>query len=170
MYIHFCLHDVCCNCTCHIHVVKEKSASLVNRKHWAYEHVFTQNPFDVVKLVFMPREGDRDLTLAERSASIVWHHRICLDPLTRISQSCTCVVSQIRVKWITCMYYALSFCRSDLFFHDYSLAPLFVQENYPSVRPLQAKWVLLPRDPQCVKFCPPPNCLKLQLFPPPPWF
>ena len=30
-----------------------------------------QNPFDVVKLVFMPREGDRDLSLAERSASVV---------------------------------------------------------------------------------------------------
>ena len=26
-----------------------------------------QNPFDVIKLVFMPREGERDLSLAERS-------------------------------------------------------------------------------------------------------
>ena len=25
--------------------------------------------------------------------------------------------------------------KSDLFFHDYSLAPLFVQENYLSVKP-----------------------------------
>uniref|UniRef100_A0A8D0A2S6 Replication factor C subunit 1 n=1 Tax=Sander lucioperca TaxID=283035 RepID=A0A8D0A2S6_SANLU len=28
--------------------------------------------------------------------------------------------------------------KSDLFFHDYSLAPLFVQENYPHVRPKAA--------------------------------
>uniref|UniRef100_A0A665WN74 Replication factor C subunit 1 n=1 Tax=Echeneis naucrates TaxID=173247 RepID=A0A665WN74_ECHNA len=28
--------------------------------------------------------------------------------------------------------------KSDLFFHDYSLAPLFVQENYPHVRPAAA--------------------------------
>ncbi|KAM8878792.1 replication factor C subunit 1 isoform 2-T2 [Spinachia spinachia] len=28
--------------------------------------------------------------------------------------------------------------KSDLFFHDYSLAPLFVQENYPHVRPRAA--------------------------------
>nr|XP_046269466.1 replication factor C subunit 1 isoform X2 [Scatophagus argus] len=28
--------------------------------------------------------------------------------------------------------------KSDLFFHDYSLAPLFVQENYPYVRPAAA--------------------------------
>ncbi|XP_068607069.1 replication factor C subunit 1 [Brachionichthys hirsutus] len=28
--------------------------------------------------------------------------------------------------------------KSDLFFHDYSLAPLFVQENYPHVRPQAA--------------------------------
>ena len=30
--------------------------------------------------------------------------------------------------------------KSDLFFHDYSLAPLFVQENYPHVRPRAAGW------------------------------
>ncbi|XP_047221086.1 replication factor C subunit 1 [Girardinichthys multiradiatus] len=29
--------------------------------------------------------------------------------------------------------------KSDLFFHDYSLAPLFVQENYPHVRPAAAR-------------------------------
>lgn len=28
--------------------------------------------------------------------------------------------------------------KSDLFFHDYSLAPLFVQENYLNVRPAAA--------------------------------
>lgn len=28
--------------------------------------------------------------------------------------------------------------KSDLFFHDYSLAPLFVQENYLHVRPAAA--------------------------------
>lgn len=28
--------------------------------------------------------------------------------------------------------------KSDLFFHDYSLAPLFVQENYVHVRPKAA--------------------------------
>ena len=28
--------------------------------------------------------------------------------------------------------------KSDLFFHDYSLAPLFVQENYINVRPVAA--------------------------------
>ena len=28
--------------------------------------------------------------------------------------------------------------KSDLFFHDYSLAPLFVQENYVHVRPAAA--------------------------------
>lgn len=32
--------------------------------------------------------------------------------------------------------------KSDLFFKDYSLGPLFVQENYPSVK-LAAKWYLL---------------------------
>lgn len=32
--------------------------------------------------------------------------------------------------------------KSDLFFHDYSLAPLFVQENYLHVRPAAAGWVL----------------------------
>lgn len=29
--------------------------------------------------------------------------------------------------------------KSDLFFHDYSLAPLFVQENYLNVRPAAAR-------------------------------
>lgn len=29
--------------------------------------------------------------------------------------------------------------KSDLFFHDYSLAPLFVQENYVNVRPAAAR-------------------------------
>lgn len=31
--------------------------------------------------------------------------------------------------------------KSDLFFHDYSLAPLFVQENYVHVKPAAAGWV-----------------------------
>ena len=30
--------------------------------------------------------------------------------------------------------------KSDLFFHDYQMAPLFVQENYPSVTPRAAKY------------------------------
>ena len=29
--------------------------------------------------------------------------------------------------------------KSDLFFHDYSIAPLFVQENYASVSPFAAR-------------------------------
>ena len=29
--------------------------------------------------------------------------------------------------------------KSDLFFHDYSFGPLFVQENYPSVNPYGAR-------------------------------
>lgn len=29
----------------------------------------------------------------------------------------------------------------DLFFHDYSIAPLFVQENYIHVKPVAAGWV-----------------------------
>jgi len=28
--------------------------------------------------------------------------------------------------------------KSDLFFHDYSIAPLFVQENYIHVKPVAA--------------------------------
>ena len=59
-----------------------------------HTHTHTQGPFDVVKSVFMPVEGDRDLTLNEKS---------------------------------------------DLFFNDYNIASLFVQENYPTVRPLNAK-------------------------------
>ena len=47
-----------------------------------------------MKSVFMPVEGDRELSLNEKS---------------------------------------------DLFFNDYNIAPLFVQENYPTVRPLNAK-------------------------------
>lgn len=31
--------------------------------------------------------------------------------------------------------------KADLFFHDYSLAPLFVQENYIHVKPAAAGWV-----------------------------
>ncbi len=30
--------------------------------------------------------------------------------------------------------------KSDLFFHDYSIAPLFVQENYLSVMPYSARY------------------------------
>ena len=55
---------------------------------------YTQNPFEVVRLVFMPRDGERDLSLAEKT---------------------------------------------ELFFHDYSIGPLFVQENYLNVRPLGAQ-------------------------------
>ena len=32
--------------------------------------------------------------------------------------------------------------KSDLFFHDYSIAPLFVQENYVNVIPYAAKYVI----------------------------
>ena len=34
----------------------------------------------------------------------------------------------------------------DLFFHDYSLGPLFVQENYPYVRLVDAKLVTRPLE------------------------
>ena len=50
-------------------------------------------PFDVIKMVFMPKEGERKMTLAEKSG---------------------------------------------LFFHDYCMGPLFVQENYPRVKPALA--------------------------------
>ena len=33
--------------------------------------------------------------------------------------------------------------KSDLFFHDYAIGPLFVQENYPYVRLVGDKLVLL---------------------------
>ena len=33
--------------------------------------------------------------------------------------------------------------KSDLFFHDYSFGPLFVQENYISVQPSQARLVIM---------------------------
>ena len=55
---------------------------------------FSQGPFDVIRTVFMPREGERELTLNEKM---------------------------------------------DLFFHDYSIGPLFVQENYLSVKPVAAR-------------------------------
>ena len=29
--------------------------------------------------------------------------------------------------------------KTDLFFHDYSIGPLFVQENYLSVKPVAAR-------------------------------
>ena len=50
--------------------------------------VCSQNPFNVVRTVFHPFEGERELSLFEKS---------------------------------------------DLFFHDYSLSSLFVQENYARV-------------------------------------
>lgn len=34
--------------------------------------------------------------------------------------------------------------KSDLFFHDYSIAPLFVQENYPKAVPHIARCVDIP--------------------------
>ena len=55
-----------------------------------------QSPFDVVRTVFSPMEGEREFTLNEKS---------------------------------------------DLFFHDYSLASLFVQENYVSARPSSTRCV-----------------------------
>ena len=58
--------------------------------------MFVQGPFDVIKTVFMPVEGERDLNLMEKS---------------------------------------------NLFFQDYSLGPLFVQENYVRVKPLGAESV-----------------------------
>ena len=48
-------------------------------------------PFDVVRMVFMPREDGRELSLGEKS---------------------------------------------DLFFYDYNMAAIFVQENYPLVKPV----------------------------------
>jgi hypothetical protein len=53
-----------------------------------------QNPFNVVRTVFDPREGERELSLMEKS---------------------------------------------DLFFHDYSLSSLFVQENYARAHPSCAR-------------------------------
>ena len=38
-----------------------------------------------------------------------------------------------------CSYVTMD--KSDLFFHDYSIAPLFVQENYIHVKPVAAGWV-----------------------------
>ena len=55
-----------------------------------------QSPFDVVRLVFAPRNGNKELSLSEKS---------------------------------------------DLFFHDYSMAALFVQENYLSAKPASARCV-----------------------------
>ena len=57
-------------------------------------HSYPKNPFDVVRTVFAPRDGERELSLYEKS---------------------------------------------DLFFHDYNIAALFVQENYLSAKPASAK-------------------------------
>lgn len=57
-------------------------------------YIFLQNPFNMVRTVFDPREGERELTLLEKS---------------------------------------------DLFFHDYSLSSLFVQENYLRAHPTCAR-------------------------------
>ena len=54
-----------------------------------------QGPFDVVRMVFCPRDGERELTLNEKS---------------------------------------------DLFFHDYSMASLFVQENYVRAKPNSTRY------------------------------
>ena len=59
---------------------------------------FLQSPFDVVRTVFAPMEGERELTLNEKS---------------------------------------------DLFFHDYSMASLFVQENYVNARPHATRYACL---------------------------
>lgn len=58
--------------------------------------LISQGPFHVIRTVFMPKDGERELTLNEKT---------------------------------------------DLFFHDYSIGPLFVQENYLSVRPIATEWV-----------------------------
>ena len=59
-----------------------------------FTSLLPQNPFNVVRTVFDPREGERELTLFEKS---------------------------------------------DLFFHDYGMASLFVQENYIRASPHSAK-------------------------------
>ena len=62
--------------------------------------IFSQSPFEVIRTVFMPMDGGREMSFTDKS---------------------------------------------DLFFKDYSLGPLFVQENYPNVK-LAGKWYVTTID------------------------